>query len=138
MSRFYVILSIFIFCFLSFFSFTIAKADETVVTTTTTQSDSPGATSKVIKTTRQVIVTPVPAAKEVIATPAGYETCFTVDAGWFNNIWVPTHRVCQYQNTAQGVAWVEGYWECNQATDAGVCTNWQWRQGRWEKSLVVY
>lgn len=119
-----------------------ARAEEqevTAKTTTTTTTTPEGNTvSKVVETTRQTIVTPVPAAKEVTATPAGYVTCFNVEAGWFDNIWVPTHRVCQYQNAPQGSVWIDGYWGCNKATPEGVCSNWEWKPGRWEKSLLVY
>ncbi len=107
------------------------------VTTTMSQSPDTGTVTKVVET-RQTVVTPVPAAKEVIATPEGYMNCFNVEAGWFSNIWVPTHRVCQYDKNTEGVAWVEGYWGCNAATDKGVCTNWEWKAGHWEKTLSVY
>jgi hypothetical protein len=109
----------------------------TTTTTTTIRSPENGTVTKVVET-RRAVVTPVPEAKEVIATPQGYVSCFTVEAGWFNDVWVPTHRVCQYSNAGEGVVWVEGYWACNKATTEGVCTNWEWKAGRWEKSLVVY
>jgi len=90
-----------------------------------------------------MIVTPVPAAKEVIVTPSGFVNCFTIDAGWYKNAWVPAHRVCQYENvpgqtsTYEGVAWIESYWACTQFTDA-VCTKWEWKPGHWVKTLEVY
>jgi len=88
---------------------------------------------------RQVIVTPAPAPKEVVVAPQGYYNCFTVDAGWYKDTWVPAHRVCQYQGQTQGVAWVEGYWQCNKFTSDGTnCTNWEWMPGRWVQTLSVY
>jgi len=111
--------------------------DTTSTTTTTTETPEGGSVTKVVETTNRAIVTPVPAAKEVIATPEGYVSCFYVQAGWFNNLWVPTHRVCQYNNTGEGVVWIEGYWGCNKSKE-DVCTNWEWRSGHWQKSLVVY
>lgn len=115
-----------------------AQNKETVSTTTTTTQTPEGATvvKEVTQTTR--VITPAPAAKEVVAAPAGYVSCFTVAEGWFNNIWVPAHQVCQYDNTGEGVVWVEGYWGCNKVTPEGVCSNWEWKSGRWEKKLVVY
>jgi hypothetical protein len=111
--------------------------ETTSITTTTTQTPQGDTVVKEVqKTTR--IVTPVPTAKEIIKAPEGYVSCFTVEAGWFNNLWVPAHQVCQYEKASQGVAWIEGYWGCNKATTEGVCTNWEWKPGRWEKNLVVY
>ena len=135
MSR-YVGLSLVLFTMISAFSIT-AHADEKVTTTTSMQTQPDGSVTKVVET-RRTIVTPVPAAKEVVATPQGYAQCFTVAAGWFNDVWVPAHQVCQYTNMAQGVAWIEGYWGCNKATTEGVCTNWEWKPGHWEKTFAVY
>lgn len=101
---------------------TSVKADETVTTTVE----------------RHVIVTPAPAAKEVIVTPTGYADCFTVAAGWVRDNWVPEHKVCRYEKQAEGVAWIEGYWACNKATNSGTCTNWEWKPAHWEKTLEVY
>lgn len=139
MTRFHLGLSIFLSTLLSLLAAVNVQAEETTaVTTTTTQSALDGTVTKVVETTRKTITTPVPAPKEVIATPTGYVSCFNVEAGWFNNLWVPTHRVCQYANTGEGVAWIDSYWACNKATDDGVCTNWEWKPGRWEKTFVVY
>lgn len=140
MTRFNIYLSILLSSVLFLPVCMNAHADQEVTKTTITTTKSPetGAETKVTETTRQVITTPAPAAKEVIATPEGYVSCFNVEAGWFNNLWIPTHRVCQYNNTGEGVAWVEGYWACNKSTSNGVCTNWEWKAGRWEKTLVVY
>lgn len=110
----------------------IASAE--VVTTT---SAVPTTTQVVVE--RPVIVTAVPAPKETLQTPSGYISCFTVKSGWYQDVWVAEHRVCQYPNTAAGVAWVEGYWACTKySIDAGQCTNWQWKPARWEKALTVY
>ena len=88
---------------------------------------------------KQVIVTAVPAPKEVIVTPEGYVNCFTVKAGWYQDVWIAEHRVCQYANTPSGVAWIEGYWACTKYDSIqGQCTNWEWKGARWEKTLVVY
>lgn len=86
----------------------------------------------------QVIVTPTPAPKEVVVTPTGYVNCFTVAAGWYKDIWVPEHKICQYEKSTEGVAWVEGYWACDKHAADGVCTNWDWKPGRWVKALEVY
>ena len=116
-----------------------AQDKETTTTTTTTEiTPENGAVTKVIETTRRTIVTPVPVAKEVITIPQGFVSCFNVEAGWFNDTWVPSHRVCQYTNSGEGVVWIEGYWGCNQATAEGVCTNWEWKAAHWEKTLIVY
>lgn len=95
-----------------------------------------------------VIVTAVPAPKEVIVVPQGFVNCFMVPAGWnYNNVWVAEHKVCQYSPAngaaAQGVAWVESYWACTKYINAndpkqGECTNWQWQPAHWVKTLEVY
>jgi len=87
---------------------------------------------------RHVIVTPVPTAKETVVMPTGYVNCFTIAAGWVHDRWVPEHKVCQYENMAEGVAWIEGYWACTKATDDGTCTGWEWKPAHWEKTLDVY
>lgn len=105
-------------------------AQETTVTTTTTP------TSVVEK---RVIVTAAPEPKEIVTAPSGYVTCFTVKAGWFQNVWGADHRVCQYANSPSGLVWVEGYWACNKYDETeGKCTNWDWKAAHWEKTLVVY
>lgn len=118
--------SVSLFC-LGLFTYVHAYAQEATITTT----------QKVIE--RPVIVTAVPAPKENIATPAGFANCFTVAAGWYQNIWVAKHSVCQYANSTQGVAWIEGYWTCTKydATQ-GHCITWEWKSPRWEKTLTVY
>lgn len=115
-----------------------AQNKETTSTTITTSQTPQGDTvvKEVTKTTR--VITPAPTAKEIIAAPEGYVNCFRVEEGWHNNLWVPSHQVCQYENSGQGVVWIEGYWACNKATPEGVCSNWEWKTGRWEKTLSVY
>jgi len=119
-------------------SFNVYAQQESSSTTTTTSQTPTGDTvvQQVTKTTR--VTTPVPTAKEVITAPQGYVSCFTVSEGWVNDVWIPAHQVCQYQNSAEGVVWIEGYWGCDKSTSDGVCTNWVWKSGHWEKNLVVY
>lgn len=96
-------------------------------------------TTSTVVVERPVIVTTVPAPKETIVTPAGYVSCFTVKAGWYQDVWVADHRVCQYANAPDGVVWIEGYWACNKYNNAdGQCTNWDWKAAHWEKQVVVY
>jgi len=89
-----------------------------------------------------VMVTPVPAPKEVTVVPAGFVNCFVVKAGWFNNQWIPDHRVCKYNPSKEGVAWIEGYWACTKYKTTenmqGDCTNWDWKPGRWVRTFEVY
>ena len=92
---------------------------------------------------KPTIMTPVPSAKEEIATPSGYVNCFTVEAGWVKNTWIPEHRVCQYESTPgqtvtyEGVGWIDSYWACTQYTET-TCTKWEWKPGHWVKTLEVY
>jgi hypothetical protein len=140
MKRFYFGLSVIVSSLLSLFigmNVHAAQEEVTATTTTTTQSPDDGTVTKVVET-RRAVVTPVPVAKEVIATPQGFVSCATVEAGWYNDLWVPSHKVCAYNNTAEGVAWVEGYWGCNKATPEGVCTNWEWKAGHWQKTMINY
>lgn len=103
----------------------------TEVTTTTTPS---GGT-----VVRKTITTEAPAPKVIVTTPSNYVNCFRVEAGWHNEIWVPAHQICQYQNSPQGAAWVEGYWACQSyKMDTGECTNWEWVDAHWQKVLDVY
>lgn len=89
--------------------------------------------------TTTTIVTPEPQPQEVVQAPQGYVNCFTVDAGWYKNVWVPKHSVCQYDATAagaQGVAWIAGHWVCTKYTVADqACTKWEWRSGHWVKTF---
>lgn len=126
----------------------VTPAVTTVVPATTSTTTSaivtPVKTTAVIapatvQTKETIIITPTPVAKEVTPTPAGYANCFFVESGWFQNEWIPRHRVCQYDNLPDQVAWVEGYWACTEYKSAqGICTNWDWRPGRWVNNLVVY
>lgn len=96
-------------------------------------------TTRTVVVERPVIVTTVPAPKETIVTPSGYVSCFTVKAGWYQDVWVADHQVCQYANSPEGVVWIEGYWACNKYNSAdGQCTNWEWKAAHWEKQVVVY
>lgn len=105
-----------------------ALADDTVTTQTVTTTPTGD---------RQVIITTTPAPKVVVAPPAGSTSCFAVTAGWVNDIWVPEHQVCQYTNSQEGAAWVEGYWACSKYK-LGDCTNWDWKAGHWVSTFTPY
>ena len=88
--------------------------------------------TKTVNTTTTVMITPVPAPKEVIVAPAGFISCLVIKAGWFNGQWIPDHRLCKYNPSSQGVAWIEGYWACIKFTTTagnGACTGWDWKPG---------
>lgn len=157
--------------------------DTTITTTTTTTpvtttgvvtnpvvTTTPAVTTPVLTTTptavttttpvieRKVIVTPVPTvtADKIVPIPAGYANCFNVAAGWYNDVWVAEHQVCQYNNTGTstvvtsgnttgstnaaigGSTWVAGYWTCPKYNTSGECTSWVWKPGRWVRTLEVY
>ncbi len=125
--------------FLAFNSTTYARSEPIANINPTTEAPA----ASTIKG-QPIIVTPAPSAKEVIPTPKGYINCFTVEAGWYKGAWIPTHRICQYDQstpnktiTYEGVAWIEGYWACTQYINTA-CTKWEWRSGRWVKTLEVY
>src|SRR5260221_9713492 len=142
MSRITVRLSVLFVSALTCFS---VQADETTTTvnpatqeSTTTTVNPDTHETIVTKTnpntqeTTTTIYTPAPAPKEVVPAPQGYTNCFTVDAGWYNNIWVPKHNVCQYDESAssayEGVAWIEGHWACTKyRASVGACTKWEWK-----------
>lgn len=90
------------------------------------------ATSTTTVVERKVIVTPVPAPKQVIEAPQGYVNCVTVEAAWVGDSWIPEHQMCTYKNVSQGTTWVGSYWSCTKYTD-GNCTNWEWVPGHWEQ-----
>lgn len=86
--------------------------------------------------------TPVPTPKEANLPPPGSVECLQIRAGWFNSIWIPEHRVCKYNQSSQGVAWIEGYWACTQykalGNTNGVCSNWDWKPGHWVQKFSNY
>jgi hypothetical protein len=91
-----------------------------------------------VKTTH-TIVTPAPAPQEVVSIPAGSSNCFTVQPGWYNNIWVHEHRICQYKHAEENKrVWVSSYWECSNYTMDGTCNNWDWVKGHWADTIVSY
>jgi hypothetical protein len=94
-----------------------AFAQETTTTTTTTDA----ATGKTTIVEKKVIITPAP--KSI--------SCTTVAAHWENDIWVDTQTVCKYEGRTEGIEWVQDYWACVKFTDAGDCTNWEYRPGYW-------
>jgi hypothetical protein len=123
---------------------TTTTVDPNTQETTTTQTNpvtQQTTITKVNPTTQETtttIITPAPAPKEVVPLPQGSTNCFTVAAGWYQNIWVPEHTVCQYGPTStEGVAWIAGHWTCTKFK-ATECTRWDWKPGRWVKSLQVY
>jgi hypothetical protein len=88
--------------------------------------------------TKVAIVTRAPAPKEVASIPHGHYSCFRVDAGWYNNTWVPAHKVCKYRHaSAKHKMWVSGYWQCD-AFNSNNCTNWTWVSGHWSAVKTVY
>jgi len=143
-----LILSTFILViFTTFAAHAQTQTVEEVTTTETTGTASPTAVTVTPSpsqvTGQAMIVSPVPSAKEVIATPSGYVSCFSVKAGWYKDSWIPEHRVCQYQATPgqtvtyEGVAWVDSYWACTGYTGT-TCTKWEWKPGHWVKTLEAY
>jgi hypothetical protein len=130
-----------------------AQADETSTTTvnpvtqesttTTVNTDTQQATiTKTNPVTGEssttIIQTPVPAPQEVVVVPSGYANCFMVSAGWYQDTWVPEHKVCQY-TSGEGSAWVDGHWVCTKSkASEGVCTEWKWKAGHWVKTFDVY
>lgn len=85
--------------------------------------------------TQIMVSSPVPVAKEIVPIPQGYQTCYKVGAGWRKEKWIPEHQVCQYQNMAEGIAWVQGYWACTDVTEDGTCIVWEWNSAHWLKTL---
>jgi hypothetical protein len=157
--------------FLAVMSVNAMAQDDTDTTITTTTTSTPVITTTPVSTPvltttpvainptvpvveRRVIVTPTPAisADKITPIPAGYANCFNVAAGWYNDIWVAAHQVCQYKQTETtavitgnstntsigGSTWVAGYWACPKYNTSGECTSWVWKPGRWVKTLEVY
>lgn len=136
MTRVYAFISLFIASLLLIVSTNLYAQDQKTTETTTTTTETPTGSVTVEKHT---ITTTVPAAKEVIETPSGYASCASVPAAWVGDKWVPEHRVCKYENSSQGVAWVDGYWTCTQyKVETGECTNWNWVSAHWEKTYSIY
>lgn len=88
---------------------------------------------------RHVIITEVPAPKIIVDAPVNYVSCSTVPAGWHGTVWIPAHKICQYSNAPEGVAWIEGYWMCTKyKLDSGECTGWDWKDAHWVKVMDSY
>lgn len=137
MSRVFSIIKICIATMLLIVSGSLYAQDaQTTETTTTTTSDTGNGP---VTVQRHVITTTVPAAKETYVTPTGYVSCITVPAAWVGDTWIPSHKACTYQNSTQGLAWVDGYWSCAASVaDTGECTNWVWVAAHWVKTSLYY
>lgn len=86
-----------------------------------------------------MVMTNVPAPKEVVMAPSGYVKCVVAPAGYYQGHWIPEHRVCTYKNQPGRAAWVEGYWSCaTNHVSSGRCAFWKWNQGHWVKTYRVY
>lgn len=93
----------------------------------------------VVTVKRVVIVTPVPAPKEVIVIPAGYVNCTVVPGRWMYSTWIPQHHVCRYAHNVKKVTWVEGYWACTKYSQmSGQCKHWKWHSSEWYNRVVMY
>lgn len=169
MSRLSIGLSVFFVGVFSFLTCLSAEAQETMSTTvnpntqetstTTVNPDTQESTTTTVNPVTQettitkinpdtqetttTIITPVPEPKEMIPAPQGYASCFKVPSGWYKDIWVPEHTVCQYdtdtQNQYQGSGWVEGHWACTKyKASEGACTKWEWKPGHWVKTFQAY
>lgn len=73
--------------------------------------------------------------KRVIVTPTPKATCSTVEGRWQGTTWIAAHEVCKYENRKEGVAWVNSYWSCTDATADGNCTTWTLVPGYWMQTL---
>jgi hypothetical protein len=77
------------------------------------------------------IITPTPVAKEIVAAPAGYSKCFRVEESFYQDMWVPAHHICQYENIHNKVImlWISGYWACTKYNKekGGACYSWKWK-----------
>lgn len=118
-----------------------AQADPETTTVITTPATATTPATTTVVTPSGSITTAVPEAKEVVVIPPNYKSCYTVDAGWYqepgkNYVWVPAHKVCQYTasptTASDQSTWVDSYWSCSQYT-GGTCTNWTWVPGHWSK-----
>lgn len=77
-------------------------------------------------------VVPLKPLEEIVWPPMGYSKCYTVPAGSSYGVWYNKHRVCEYEDSFYGDAWVDGYWECkdyNVFTTA--CSKWHWVKSHW-------
>lgn len=110
--------------------------------TTSQNANTAAQNVKNVNSTTTTMVTHVPAPKEVTVVPAGFVNCFVIKAGWFNGLWIPDHRVCKYNPSKEGIAWIEGYWACTRYKTTvnmnGECTHWDWKPGRWVRTFEVY
>jgi hypothetical protein len=114
-------------------------AQEANTTDTTTTSTVETSTGPVTVQKRVIITTTVPAPKQTYEIPTGYVSCTTVPAAWVDDKWIPEHKVCTYKDSAQGAAWIDGYWSCaDYKSDTGECTNWVWVAAHWVKTYSAY
>lgn len=88
---------------------------------------------------RPVIITPVPAPREVVVVPAGYIKCRVVPGMWYYNTWIPQHHICTYAGHPERALWVEGYWACTKYSHkSGRCKHWSWRASHYHDRVIVY
>jgi hypothetical protein len=73
-----------------------------------------------------------PAAREVFYPPVGYERCYYTGAAIVDGIWYPAHRICEYPNSPNGIAYVSGYWGCvSFGPGRSSCSRWSWYGPHW-------
>jgi hypothetical protein len=83
-----------------------------------------------------VFISNVPVQREVVGPPRGYQNCYLTPAGYFNGIWIGEHRICEYDNSPYGAAWVAGYWQCSRYHH-GSCRRWYWQTSHWVRPGAV-
>ncbi|OGT07760.1 MAG: hypothetical protein A2X78_04065 [Gammaproteobacteria bacterium GWE2_37_16] len=77
-------------------------------------------------------VVPLTPIDEVTLPPMGYVKCYTVPASAHFGVWYNKHRICEYENSFFGDAWIDGYWECrNYNSFTAACSKWHWVKSHW-------
>jgi hypothetical protein len=77
-----------------------------------------------------LFVSSAPPVPENVPPPYGDEGCYMVPGGYYNNLWINPHRVCEYPDAPDGGAWISGYWQCtNYNYDR--CRHWGWVPSHW-------
>lgn len=82
---------------------------------------------------------PLPPAQVVaVAPPQGYSSCYVTQGMWYNDVWVPAHRQCEYNGPDGPSVWVSGYWGCPNVGPNGACGHWRWYGHRMVRRDVAY
>lgn len=90
--------------------------------------------------TEVIISLQAPPEREYVMPPGGYVRCYMTPAEYHHDIWINSHKVCEYRGPRRAGIWVSGYWMCDKVKHHHKqCAHWRWIPSHWEgRSVVSY